>query len=93
MRQHNINAVQLGIVWQRLTGLMDEIAQTFVRTSFSVVVRENWDLAMSFMDAEGRVFAQSSRSIPSFLGTMPRTLKAILERHPRETVEPAMSWL
>lgn len=87
MRQ-DINAVQLGIVWQRLTGLMDEIAQTFVRTSFSVVVRENWDLAMSFMDAEGRVFAQSSRSIPSFLGTMPRTLKAILEQHPRETLEP-----
>ncbi|VTU25612.1 Acetophenone carboxylase delta subunit [Variovorax sp. PBL-H6] len=87
MRQ-DINTVQLGIVWQRLTGLMDEIAQTFVRTSFSVVVRENWDLAMSFMDADGRVFAQSSRSIPSFLGTMPRTLKAILERHPRETLEP-----
>lgn len=83
-----IHPVQLGIVWQRLTGLMDEIAQTFVRTSFSVVVRENWDLAMSFMDAEGRVFAQSSRSIPSFLGTMPRTLQEILKRHPKETLEP-----
>jgi N-methylhydantoinase B len=84
----DVNAVQLGILWQRLTGLMDEVAQTFVRTSFSVVVRENWDLAMSFMDADGRVFAQSSRSIPSFLGTMPRTLKEILKRHPRETLEP-----
>ncbi|MET0207748.1 MAG: hydantoinase B/oxoprolinase family protein [Burkholderiaceae bacterium] len=83
-----ISAVQLGIVWQRLTGLMDEVAQTFVRTSFSVVVRENWDLAMSFMDADGRVFAQSSRSIPSFLGTMPRTLKEILRKHPKETLEP-----
>jgi N-methylhydantoinase B len=67
---------------------MDEIAQTFVRTSFSVVVRENWDLAMSFMDADGRVFAQSSRSIPSFLGTMPRTLQEILKRQPRHTLEP-----
>ena len=53
----NISALQLGIVWRRLTGLMDEVAQTFVRTSFSVVVRENWDLACSLMDAEGRVFA------------------------------------
>jgi N-methylhydantoinase B len=84
----SISAIQLGIVWQRLTGLMDEVAQTFVRTSFSVVVRENWDLACSLMDAEGRVFAQSSRSIPSFLGTMPRTLAAMLQRHPRSSLEP-----
>lgn len=84
----SISALQLGIVWQRMTGLMDEVAQTFVRTSFSVVVRENWDLACSLMDADGRVFAQSSRSIPSFLGTMPRTLAAILQRHPKHTLEP-----
>ncbi len=83
-----ITAVQLGILWQRLTGLMDEVAQAFVRTSFSVVVRENWDLACSLMDADGRQFAQSSRSIPSFLGTMPRTLAAMLERYPKHTLEP-----
>jgi N-methylhydantoinase B len=84
----DISALQLGIVWRRLTGLMDEVAQTFVRTSFSVVVRENWDLACSLMDADGRVFAQSSRSIPSFLGTMPRTLQAMLQRHPQHSLEP-----
>jgi hypothetical protein len=28
----SISALQLGIIWQRLTGLMDEVAQTFVRT-------------------------------------------------------------
>ena len=83
-----ISALQLGIVWRRLTGLMDEVAQTFVRTSFSVVVRENWDLACSLMDADGRVFAQSSRSIPSFLGTMPTTLKAMLQKHPQHSLEP-----
>ena len=85
---NNISALQLGIVWRRLTGLMDEVAQTFVRTSFSVVVRENWDLACSLMDAQGRVFAQSSRSIPSFLGTMPRTLQAMLQKHPQKSLEP-----
>jgi N-methylhydantoinase B len=84
----DISALQLGIVWRRLTGLMDEVAQTFVRTSFSVVVRENWDLACSLMDADGRVFAQSSRSIPSFLGTMPKTLQAMLQKHPQHSLEP-----
>jgi N-methylhydantoinase B len=81
-----MDPIRLGTVWQRLTGLMDEVAQTFVRTSFSVVVRENWDLACSLLDRDGRQFAQSTRSIPSFLGTMPRTLQAMLARYPRETL-------
>ncbi len=68
--------------------MMDEVAQTFVRTSFSVVVREDWDLACSLMDANSRVFAQSSRLIPSFLGTMPRTLDVMLKRYPKHTLEP-----
>ncbi len=67
---------------------MDETAHTFVRTSFSSVVRDNWDLAVSLMDRNGRQFAQSSRSIPSFIGTMPRTLDVMLQRYPKETLKP-----
>jgi N-methylhydantoinase B len=85
---HATDVVTLGVLWQRLTGLMDEVAQAFVRTSFSAVVRENWDLAVSLMDAETRQFAQSSRSIPSFLGTMPRTLRAMLARIPAHSLRP-----
>jgi N-methylhydantoinase B len=81
------SALQVGVVWQRFSGLLDETAHTFVRTSFSSVVRDNWDMAMSLMDAEGRQFAQSSRSVPSFIGTMPRTLKVMLQRFPKETLK------
>ena len=58
---YDVDAVGIGLVWQRLVGLMDEVAHAFVRTSFSAVVRENWDLAVSLMDADGRQVAQSSR--------------------------------
>ena len=84
----HIDPIKLGVVWSRISGLMDEVARTFVRTSFSVVVRENWDLTCSFLDAQGRQFAQSSPAVPSFIGTMPRTLAAILKRYPVETLEP-----
>lgn len=84
----NYSALQIGVVWRRLSALMDETAQTFVRTSFSSVVRDNWDLAVSAMDSQGRLFAQSSRSVPSFIGTMPRTLQAMLKRFPRNTLQP-----
>jgi len=78
------SAHKIGIVWQRLSGLIDETAETFVRTSFSSVVRDNWDMAVGLLDASGRQIVQSSKSVPSFIGTMPRTLAAMLARIPRE---------
>ena len=82
------SALQVGTLWRRFNALIDETAQTFVRTSFSSVVRDNWDLAVSLMDSRGRLFAQSSRSVPSFIGTMPRTLAVMLERHPASSLAP-----
>ncbi len=71
--------LQLGIIWQRLSGFIDEAAQVFLRTSFSSVVRDNWDMAVGLMDSQGRQIVQSSKSVPSFIGTMPRTLQCMLE--------------
>jgi N-methylhydantoinase B len=86
--QQTFSALRLGTAWQRIAGLMDEAAQTFVRTSFSSVVRDNWDMAIGLMDSRGRQFAQSSRSVPSFIGTMPRTLAVMLERYPPDRLRP-----
>jgi N-methylhydantoinase B len=83
-----IPALRLGTAWARLCGLMDEAAESFVRTSFSSVVRDNWDMAVGLMDSAGRQVAQSSRSVPSFVGTMPRTLAVMLRRYPAETLSP-----
>jgi N-methylhydantoinase B len=88
MTSGKFSALQIGVTWQRLAGMIDEAAQTFVRTSFSSVVRDNWDMAVGLMDGQGRQIVQSSRSIPSFIGTMGRTLKAMLARFPRETWRP-----
>ena len=83
-----IPALRLGTAWARLCGLMDEAAESFVRTSFSSVVRDNWDMAVGLMDSAGRQVAQSSRSVPSFVGTMPRTLAVMLRRYPPQTLVP-----
>ena len=87
-KKGQLSALQIGIIWQRINGLLDETAQVFVRTSFSSVVRDNWDFALCLMDSEGRSFSQSSRSIPSFIGSMPRTLRVMLQRFPKENLKP-----
>lgn len=84
----SLDPVQIGIVWERLNGLMDQVAETCVRTSFSAVVRENYDFAIGLLDARGRQLAQSRRSVPSFIGTMSRTLDAMLRRIPKERLQP-----
>ncbi len=82
-----LSPIKVGVVWARMSGLMDQVGETCVRTSFSSVVRENYDFAIGLLDARGRQIAQSRRSVPSFIGTMARTLQAMLERFPIESLE------
>ena len=88
MSEVQISAIRLGLIWRRLDGIVDQVAETFLRAAFSVVVRDNYDMAFSVFDAEGRQLTQSKRSIPSFLGTLPRTLEAVLEKFPRSKLSP-----
>jgi N-methylhydantoinase B len=83
-----MDPVRLGLIWRRLDGIVDQVAETFLRAAFSVVVRDNYDMAFSLFDGQGRQVTQSKRSIPSFMGTLPRTLAAILERFPVEQLSP-----
>ncbi|GGF49197.1 hydantoinase B [Aliidongia dinghuensis] len=74
-----IDPVTLEILWTRLVSAVDEAAATFVRTSFSTLVREANDYAVVLTDRKGRNVAQSSQSIPSFISTMPVTIRHFIE--------------
>lgn len=69
-----LDPVTLEILWTRMISVVDEAAATFVRTSFSTLVRDANDFAVVLTDRRGRSIAQSTRSIPSFISTMPRTI-------------------
>ncbi|MBT7667807.1 MAG: hydantoinase B/oxoprolinase family protein, partial [Rhodospirillaceae bacterium] len=88
MPNPELNAVRLGLIWRRLDGIVDQVAETFLRAAFSVVVRDNYDMAFSLFDSQGRQLTQSKRSIPSFLGTLPRTLDAVLDKFPIDKLSP-----
>ena len=88
MNSSSLSPIRLGLIWRRLDGLVDQVSETFIRAAFSVVVRDNFDMAFSLFDARGRQLTQSKRSIPSFMGTLPRTLSAVLERFPVDQLRP-----
>ena len=80
-----IDAVDLGIMWDRLIAITDEILLSIVRTAFSVGVREAWDLACVMFDAQGRSIAQATLSMPAFIGTAPLTMQHMLKKFPAHT--------
>ena len=77
-----LDGITLELLWRRLISIVDEAAAALVRTSFSTVVRESNDFACVITDAQGRSIAQATNSIPSFIGTAPRTIRAFLEAWP-----------
>jgi len=84
----DFDSVTLEIHWTRLISMVDEAAATFRRTSFSTLVREANDFAVVLTDELGRSLAQSSLSIPSFIGTLPETVKHFLGKFPASTLKP-----
>ena len=70
--------IALSILWSRLISIVDEAGTTLQRTSFSTVTRESNDFAVVLMDKRGRSIAQSTISVPSFLGVLPMLTKALL---------------
>ena len=80
--------VGLGIMWDRLISICNEIEMTLVRTSFSSIVRESYDLACMIFDASGQMMAQGMFSQPVFIGTGPQTLRYVLASFPTHTLRP-----
>lgn len=78
--------ITLEILWARLISIVDEAAATFQRASFSTLVREANDFAVVLTDAQGRSIAQSSKSIPSFIATLPASIKVFNRHYPPETL-------
>ena len=73
------DAVTLEILWRRAISAVDEAAKALARTSFSTLVNESNDFACVLTDAKGRLLAQNSESIPSFIGTLPVTVKHFID--------------
>lgn len=84
----NFDPVSLGIMWDRLVSITDEILIALVNTSFSTNVRESYDLSVVLFDPDGSSLAQGTYSVPSFTGTAPETMRHMLQKFPPHTLEP-----
>ncbi|GAA4132036.1 hydantoinase B/oxoprolinase family protein [Aminobacter aganoensis] len=80
--------IGLEIMWSRLVNVVEEMWLTVCRTAFSLVIAEAQDFACELLDKDGETLAHSPRAMPVFNLTLPRAVKALLERYPAETLKP-----
>jgi N-methylhydantoinase B len=88
MDRSAFDPVTLELLWTRLISATDEAAAALVRTSFSTLVRESYDFSCIITDASGQSLVQATQSIPSFIGTLPATVKHFLHDYPVEKLQP-----
>jgi N-methylhydantoinase B len=86
--KRQFDAVEVELLWRRLISLVDEAAAALVRTSFSTLVRESYDFSCIVTDAAGEALVQATESIPSFIGTLPATVKHFLRFFPPHMLAP-----
>src|SRR5262245_45241584 len=82
------DVVTLEILWRRIISAVDEAAKALRRTSFSTLVNESNDFACVLTDAAGQSLTQNTESIPSFIGTLPVTVKAFIREIGPENMAP-----
>ena len=73
-----IDPVMLELYWTRLISIVDEAAKVIVRTSFSTLSNEANDFSCVLTDEAGNLLAQNASSIPSFICTLPATVRHFL---------------
>ena len=83
-----LSTIHQHIMWNRLISVVEEQAQTLVRTAFSTSVREAGDLAAGVFDRQGRMLAQAVTGTPGHINSMAEGVGHFIAKHPVDTMEP-----
>src|SRR5690348_14133038 len=76
------------IMWNRLIAVVEEQAQTMLRTAFSTSVREAGDLSAGVFDRHGRMLAQAVTGTPGHVNSMANGVKYFLDVYPLAGMKP-----
>ncbi|HVB14912.1 MAG TPA: hydantoinase B/oxoprolinase family protein, partial [Stellaceae bacterium] len=82
-----LSQIHLQIMWSRLIAVVEEQAQTLVRTAFSTPVREAGDLSAGVFDRDGNMLAQAVTGTPGHVNSMAAAVKHFLAAFPLATMK------
>ena len=80
--------IRTQLVWNRLLAIVEEQAQTLMRTAFSTVVREAGDLSAGVFDTRGQMLAQAVTGTPGHVNAMAASVGKFLAKFPLQELSP-----
>src|SRR5580693_1122015 len=83
-----LSQIHAQIMWSRLIAVVEEQAQTLMRTAFSTSVREAGDLSAGVFDGQGRMLAQAVTGTPGHVNSMANAVKHFLDVYPLTGMRP-----
>jgi len=81
-----VDQIRLQLLWTRLIAIVEEQAQTLMRTAFSATVREAGDLSAGVFDTKGRMLAQAVTGTPGHVNAMAASVGFFLKKFPIESM-------
>ena len=81
-----LSQIHMQIMWSRLIAVVEEQAQTLVRTAFSTSVREAGDLSAGVFDRDGNMLAQAVTGTPGHVNSMAAAVRHFLDAFPLSTM-------
>ena len=77
-----LDVITRQVMWNRLISVVEEQAQTLLRTAFSPIVRECGDLSAGVFDLKGRMLAQAVTGTPGHVNSMAESVQHFIRHFP-----------
>ena len=84
-----LSRIHLQVMWNRLLAVVEEQAQTLIRTGFSTSTREAGDVSAGIFDLQGRMLAQAVTGTPGHVNSTAASVAHFLAKFPIDTMAPA----
>lgn len=88
MKMARLADIQMQVMWNRLISVVEEQAQTLIRTAFGAATREAGDLSAGVFLPDGRMVAQAVTGTPGHVNSMAESVKHFLHEYPPQDMFP-----
>lgn len=88
MSKDALAAIRRQVMWNRLIAVVEEQAQSLLRTAFGTITREAGDLSAGVYDTDGNMIAQAMTGTPGHVNTMATAVKHFFKLYPQSTMKP-----
>jgi N-methylhydantoinase B len=88
MSRQALDAIRTQVMWNRLIAVVEEQAQSLLRTAFGTITREAGDLSAGVYDTKGNMIAQAMTGTPGHVNTMATAVAHFFKRFPQSTMKP-----